>query len=306
MRGTQPVREAAQLFAGNAGFGDHGRQVQGRDPAPECGPAMGVAGEPFLIHQVVFGQDLRDAQRQQSVRARAGAEVQIRPPRAPAPDGIDHHDPASLAVRAADKGHEMGRGADRVVPPENQQTRVEHVVIRRAHAFAQCGAHGVPAARHADGPLQAAGSQAIPEPAAGDGHLHQPQRAAVAVGQDTFRSMGRDQALPAFGDFPDGFLPADSLPLPRPPAARPAQGCGQPVGMVDTFKIGVHLGAEPPVCDRMFRLGLEGDGASLFHPGTDAAGIRAVVGTGPVDPVPGSLYVHLWLSLRWTRMVREA
>ena len=113
--------------------------------------------------------------------------------------------------------------------------------------------------------LQLAGAEAVPETAAGHGHLHQAERAAVAVRQDRLGAEAGDDLLPAAADLGEGFVPGDALPLAAALGADAAQRIQHAVGVVDVIEVGADLGAEPAGGDGVVGVAAEADGAAVLR-----------------------------------------
>src|SRR5262249_4438411 len=135
----------------------------------------------------------------------------------------------------------------------------------------------------ADAALELAGPEPVPEAGTGDGHLHQPQGAAVAVRQDGFRARLGDDLPPAPADLRQRLVPGDALPAPGTLRADPPQGVHQPVGVVDVLEVGPDLGAQPAAGDGTVGVAAEVDGPATLHLGEHGAGVGAVVGAGAAD-----------------------
>ncbi len=208
--------------------------------------------------------------------------------------GVDDHELSALALSAAQVGHEMGRGADRVVAPEDDELAVHHVGIGLAVARAQRQLHRGFGGRAANAALQCADTEAVPEPGAGDGHLHQSQGAAVAVGQNGLGPVLLNNLRPAVANQRNGLIPTHTLPLARALRPHAAQRVLQPVGMVDVVQIGAHLGAEPAFGDGVVGVAVEIYRPPILHLGDDAAGVGAVVGAGAADEGEGRLEIGDW------------
>ena len=108
---------------------------------------------------------------------------------------------------------------------EMERNRIARVRIEviRAPDNVSAGVYAVQVgafrSRAADAPLQLAGPQSVPQASAGNGHLDQPERAAVAVRQDRLWAVLGNDLLPPGGAFVHCLLPAD--PLPRTTTFRP-------------------------------------------------------------------------------------
>ena len=119
--------------------------------------------------------------------------------------------------------------------------------------------------------------------AAGDRHLHQPQRAAVAVGKDRLGPALVDNARPARTDLVQRLGPGDALPLAAPLRAGSPQGIEQSGGMIDVIEVGPHLGAEPAARDGVVRIAAKADGPAVNDLGEYAAGVGTIVRTSAAN-----------------------
>ena len=202
--------------------------------------------------------------------------------------GVDDHDRAAVALGGLQEGHEVGRGAGRVVAPDEDDFGVGRVGVGHGPARAERGLHGVLGRRAADGPVELAGAEAVPEAAAADAHVDQPQRAAIAIGQDGRRPVLGDDAPPAVADLADGLIPANPRPFARSLRPHAPQRVYQPVGVIDVVEVRPHLAAQPAVGDGVVGVAIEGHGPALavlghLHLNDRAAGVGAVVGAGAAD-----------------------
>src|SRR5262249_15520707 len=196
---------------------------------------------------------------------------------------VDDDDLTAGVLRLAQVRHEVRRGADGVVAPDNDELAVDDVGVWLAPAQAERPLDGVLGRGAADGALQAAGAEAVPEHRAGYRHLHQPERAAVAVRQDRLRPPALADRPPAPADLVQRLVPGDSLPPSgtfRPDAAQRVQ---EAVGVVDVIEVRPHLGAQPAAGDGVVGVAGEADGAAVLHLGDDAAGVGAVVWAGAAE-----------------------
>lgn len=159
---------------------------------------------------------------------------------------------AAVFLRSAQERHEMWRSGYRIMTPDDHQAAVGYLLIGWALANTQRGIDGEFGRGATNGSLQAAGAQAVPQARAGDTHLYQPQRAAVAVRQNRFSTVVGDNFPPAAADFGERFLPADLLPLAASFGAGAAQRFLQAIRVVHMIEIRPYLGAEPPLRDWMF------------------------------------------------------
>ncbi len=270
-------------FFRQAGNGRHALRRVIFQPLAELRPANGVPVEPGFIMQFFLNYYVGHAQRQRAVGAGQGGNVPVGPARGAGTARVNNNYLAAVALGVFKMGHKVGRGANRVVAPNNHQFAARHIAVRLAVARAQRFFHGVLGGRAANGTLQPAGPQAIPEAPAGDAHLHQPQRAAVAVGQNSLGAIPVDNFLPAFGNLANGLGPGKALPLAAAFGANAPQRVGQPVGVVDPLQVGAHFGAQPAPGDGVARVGIKIYRPAILHLGDNAAGVRAIVGAGPID-----------------------
>ncbi len=231
--------------------------------------------------------------------------------------GVDDDHDAAAALGGLQERHEVGGGGGRVVAPDEDHVAVDGVGVGHGPARAQGGIDGIFSRRAADGPVELAGPQAVPEAAAADAHVDQAQCAAVAVGQDSRRAIVGDDAPPVVADLADCFVPGDGRPLARALRPHAAQRVGQPVGVVDVLQVGAHLAADPAVGDGVVGVAIEGHGAAVDDLDDGAAGVGAVVGAGAADKsdVGGCWLVGRqgWIAqdrdpysaARWARLERD-
>src|SRR6266699_780193 len=116
----------------------------------------------------------------------------------------------------------------------------------------------------ADGPLQVAGSQAIPEAAIGNRTIHESKCPCVAVRQDTLRTMLRDDVAPASCDFRDGVVPGNTFKCPAAFGTNAPHGIEQPLRMIDAIKVAIDLGTEPASRHRVIGASAHTDGSPLL------------------------------------------
>src|SRR5579872_3661450 len=121
--------------------------------------------------------------------------------------------------------------AEGVVAPDDGEAAVPHVGIGGAPALSQGGLDGVLRGSAADAALQLAGPEAVPEAGAANGHLHEAEGTAVAVGQDGLGAVAGHDFLPAAGDLIESLLPGDTPPSSTPLGADAAQGVHEAVGV---------------------------------------------------------------------------
>src|SRR4051794_36634910 len=153
---------------------------------------------------------MADSQGEVAVAAGDGGEVPVRALDRLGATGVDDDDLTAAALSLTQERQEVRSGADRVVPPEDDELAVKHVVVRRAPAFAERRPDGALRSGAANASPELAGAEAGPEAPRGDGILHQAERAAVAVRQDRLRSRLGNDGAPAARDFPNGFVPGDA------------------------------------------------------------------------------------------------
>ncbi len=150
------------------------------------------AVKPRLVVQAHFQEQSSDAQRQHAVRAGPGREVHLSALGAGRSPRIDDDELATFALRLAEERHEVRPRADRVVPPQDDELAVPHVLVGRAPASPERGLDRALGGGTADAAFKLTGAKAVPETAAGDSHLNHAERAAVAIGQDRLGSaLGR-------------------------------------------------------------------------------------------------------------------
>src|SRR5438045_2098802 len=101
--------------------------------------------------------------------------------------------PVAASGRVVCSGTRSGGRSDALAVP--------HVGIRLAPAAAARRLDGPLGRRPANGPLELAGPEPVPEPGGADGHLHQPERAAVAVRQNRLGPVLGDDLRPPVGDL---------------------------------------------------------------------------------------------------------
>ena len=98
------------------------------------------------------------AQGQRAVRARSGRDMPICAGGRSRAARVDDDQVAAVSLCLAQKGHEVRRGGDRIVPPDDHQAAVRHLLVRRAVAYAQRGIDGEFRRGAADRSFQAAGA----------------------------------------------------------------------------------------------------------------------------------------------------
>src|SRR5262249_19291841 len=123
----------------------------------------------------------------------------------------------------------------------------------------------------------------IPQSRAGDGHLHQPERSAVTVGQYRFGTALGDNTLPAIRDLRNRFIPADALPFPRTLGSDPAQGAHEAIAMVTVIEVGADLGAQPAARERIGGVAAEVHRATVLHGRDNTASVGTIVRAGTAD-----------------------
>ena len=189
--------------------GDFGRALRRvvHDAPAQFRPAGGVFREPGFVVQSLADDHMGHAQRQRAVRARPGRDVPVgRTGRARAAR-VDDHDHTAITLGSFQMGHEMRGGAGWIMSPDEDDLAVGDVVVSDGPARPQGGLDGVFGRRAADGPVELAGAQPVPEAAAADAHVHQAQRAAVAVGQDGLGPVLGDDRPPRVADGRDCLVP---------------------------------------------------------------------------------------------------
>jgi hypothetical protein len=65
--------------------------------------------------------------------------------------------------------------------------------------------------------------------------------------------------------------------------------------MINPLQIGAHFGAQPALGNGVGRVGIEIDRSPRFDFRDDAAGVRTVVGTGPVNTLDGHNFPSLFV-----------
>src|SRR5207302_1094221 len=183
---------------------------------------------------------------------------------------------AALVLCLAQKGHEMRRRTYGVMSPDDDKLAVHHIGVGRAPALAERRFHGVLSRGSANAALQLTGAEPIPQARARYRHLNQPERTAVAIGQNRFGAMAGNDLFPLPCNQGNGVLPGNRLPLAGSFRTGAAQWMEQAVGMINMVKIRTDLGAEPAVGDGMFRVAAEADGTAGLDFRDDAASIRAI------------------------------
>ena len=242
-----------------------------------------MRGQPRFVVQPFGDDDVGQSQSQCAIGGRFGGDMPVGAFGGARTARINHHQLRAGALGVFQVGHKMGRGADRIVPPHNDQFAVGNVFVARGAARAKRGFDGKFGRRATNRALQLARAQTIPETAVTHRHLHQSQRAAVAVRQNSRRPMLGDDGPPACPNFAQGFAPGDGLPFAAAFGANAAQRRLQPVGMVNVVEIRPYLGAQPALGDGMIGVGVKINGTAVFHLGNQAAGIGTIVGASAAN-----------------------
>src|SRR5262245_10083005 len=126
---------------------------------------------------------------------------------------VDDDESAAIVLSLPQKGQKVRSRTDRIVAPEDDQLAVCDVFVRGAPAFAERRFNRRLRRGAADTALKLAGTESVPEAPTGDGHLHQAERAAVAVRQNRLGAGLGDDRAPARGNLSQRLVPADALPL---------------------------------------------------------------------------------------------
>lgn len=261
------LRHAGQRIVGQAGL--------------QLGPANGVLRQPGRVVPAVVHDVLRQAEGQGAIAAGVGGQVPVGQFGGARAARIDDHHLGAVFACLEQVRHEVRRGAHRVVAPDDDQLAVLHVFVGLAAAAAQRGLYGKFGRRTANGARQLAGAETVPETAVDHPHLQQPQRAAVAVGQNRFCAKLGNDAPPALANLTNRLIPADLLPLPAALWPDAAQRVGEPVGMVDVVEIRPYLGAQPALGDGVVGVAVELDGTAVFHLRHNAASIGTIMRASP-------------------------
>ena len=107
-----------------------------------CGQPTVWAVQPGLVVQPLGDEDVGQAQRQGAVGAGQRGEVQVGAAGGRRAARVDDDDLAARPLGLAQERHEVRRGADRVVAPEDDELAVDHVGVGRAPALAERGLDG--------------------------------------------------------------------------------------------------------------------------------------------------------------------
>src|SRR5437879_6216006 len=92
--------------------------------------------QPHLVVPLFLDQNVSHAKGQSAVRTRQRRQVPIRAACRERAAWIDDDELAPFTLSVAQERHEMRRGADWVVSPEDHELTVEHIGVRRTPAFA--------------------------------------------------------------------------------------------------------------------------------------------------------------------------
>ncbi len=270
------LRQRHHVRRGDAGDGLHPGRVVVRAGRGKLVEAVGVAGDEVRVVPAGGQEVAHHAQRQRRIGAGPHLHEPVGLLGRRRPVHVDHHQPCPVAARLAQERHQVHVARHRILPPHQHQLGCRQGLDVRAHAVA----HGHPHALHrragADRALQAAGAQGMKE-AVPDMEPDLTAGAAVGVGEDRLRPVGRDDRAPARGDLVQRLVPADGREAPFALGPDAAQGREHALGMVHALGVAADLPAEQPRGDRVRGISREVADAAVLDPHLHAAGVRAVV-----------------------------
>ena len=257
--------------------------------------ADGVLGHVLGVVQPIADDRVHHGQGQRTVRAWADGNPLVRGLGGAGLGRVDDDDPGPVLASLLDEGPQVQVAGEGVAAPDQDQPGMGEGFGGRPLR----GAHGVEIAFEAglgaDGAGQLAGAQPVEETGGHPLALEQPHGARVGIGQDRFRPIFGGDLMEAARDGVDSLFPRDRRKLTAALGANPLQRRRQPLRVIGALQVAVHLPAEPPLGDGMFRVApdVHGAPALAFHGDLPTARVGAVVGADAGDDFDGGVSLVL-------------
>src|SRR5579884_536765 len=207
--------------------------------------------------------------------------------------GVNDDLASATAPGLAQERHDMRCGTGRIAAPDEDELALKQHLRRRREPGAHRQQNGFFRRVATDGAYKPRRSQPVPEARIANGPVDQPQRACIAVRQDTLRPILRDDVAPAARDLRNRLIPAYALERAIPFRANAPHRIEQAVGMVDAIKVAIDFGAQPAARHRMVSATTHADGPPLLiHPRLQSATIGAIMGARAIDNAQVTLFFH--------------
>jgi len=250
-------------------------------PRAQLVVAQGVARDVVRVHQLLGHQHVHHGERQRGVGAGANGEPLVALLGRARADGVDGDDAGAVGPRAQHERPQVRVAGERVGAPQQHQVALGQPLAVGAQVGAHGHAHAHRAGLGADGARQLRGPERVEEAPIHGAALHQPHRAGIGVGQDGLRPVcrGGDGAQPV-GDLVERLVPGDASEPAAALGTHAPHGMEQPLRVIGTLQVPVHLGAEEAGGERVGRVAGHANRPTALHGDQRGAGIRAVVRTG--------------------------
>ena len=202
---------------------------------------------------------------------------------------VDHYNARAGTPGFFDEVPQVQVGDDGIGAPEHDVAAVHDFLRHDPERSAVRGGYPSEAGAAADGANEPCSAEPVEEALAHGIALDQPLGAEVGVGEYRRCAVTCHDFLQARGDWVERGVPAHALEPAGPFGPDAAQRMEQALRAVHALDVVIDLGAQPAAGERMVRVALQGDGATVLDADPPGAGVGTVVRTGSLDNADGRI-----------------